>query len=402
MGQRKIIGAVEMGTGKVVALVGEVVDGRSLQILGKAEATSQGVQKGEIVDFKAACDAAHAAIHAAEKEARQEVESVYLALSGRHLGGFANVGSAMVRASDNEVRPPDLQRAVSHAKEKELPEGRCYVHHIKNGYRLDGHVLRNPLHNHGEHLEVSFWHVHAAESRVLQALQVINSFGVPVEDMIVSSLASACMVASDYEKNQGVLVVDIGQGTTDWVLYRGGYVIRTGVIAIGGDHLTNDLSLGLRIHPRYAEEVKRKYGKATLDEDDADEKVFAIGDLSIGDRQVPKRAIYTILNARLEELFTLLAREAGTHLKREHLTAGVVLTGGTSRLPRIATCARRILNVDTRAGQNPSWVDEALRPGEYSTALGLLYYGLKHQQRDDSEQAGQGIFTKVAKILSLT
>ena len=402
MTYNKVIGAVEIGTSKVVALVGELVGDRSLNIIGQGEATTVGVKKGEIVDFRAASDCAHAALQAAERNARATVEAVYLSQTGGHLKGFYNRGVVSVSAPDSIVSKIDIERAVNEAKRKELPDGRVYIHHIHNGDHLDGRPVANPRMMQGDKLEVGYWHVHGDEQKVRDHIHVINGFGLEVEDMIISSIASGSMVASDVEKENGALVLDIGRGTTDYVLYRSGRILRTGVVCIGGDHITNDLSLGLRMAPDQAEKFKKKFGNARIDPVDKSESVWLFGDLTIGERAVPKLAIYKIIAARIEELFSILKRELGGDLNQDRVAGGVILTGGTSRLPGIAEAASSALGVEARLGNNPKWVlREDLRDPEYSCALGLLYYGLNSQRSGDVVQVKKGFVRRVARLLSI-
>ena len=218
MNASTIIGAVEIGTSKIVVLVGEVIDGRELEIIGLGQASSQGVCKGEIVDIRAASDCTHAALLAAEKCAGAEIQGVYLAVTGNHLEGFANSGVVTVEDADNWVRPTDIDRASHNARSKALAPGRLYIHHVRSGFVLDGEPCMEPLDRQGSHLEAHYWHVHGNERKLADPMHVINGFSLRVEDMIVSSIASGSMVTLEEEKRAGVLVLDIGCGTTDFVL----------------------------------------------------------------------------------------------------------------------------------------------------------------------------------------
>jgi len=401
MNRSKIIAGIEMGTSKVVVLVGEVVNGRSLNIIGLGEATSMGIRKGEIVDLRAASDCTHAAIVAAEKNAGAQIDGVFLASTGRQIEGFPNPGIATVSDADNEVSDADIARAVEDAKSKALPPGRVYIHHIRNGYCLDGKVVQDPLRMQGQKLEVGYWHVHGSERTLRDQISVINGINLEVEDVIVSSIASGSAVATDAEKRNGVLVIDIGCGTTDYVLYRNGWAVRTGVIAVGGDHLTNDLSLGLRVNYKHAENLKLRHGKAVTEKSDRSETVMLVGDLMIGDRPIPLYSIEKILEARVSELFMILKNRLGSALSPQNLPGGVVMTGGSSRLARIADQARAVFGVDVRLGENPEWVNtQELRSPEYSTAIGLLYYGLKGQRKPERQapRRATGLLGKFAGI----
>lgn len=399
MDQSQIVGAIEMGTSKVVVLVGEMIKGQNLNIIGIGQSSSKGIKKGEIVDFKSASACTHAAIMAAEKNAGTQIEIVSLAQTGRHLKGFLNMGSVRVTDSENLVSQADIDRSISEAKSKQLPGNRLYIHHIQNSFFLDGHPVSDPFKMRGERLEVGYWHVHGEERNISDAIHVVNGFGLNVQDMILSSIASGCIVASETEKENGAIVIDIGSGVTDYVVYRGGYIVRTGVIPVGGDHLTNDLSLGLRIDCKHAEKLKHKFGKALLDHGEKSDKIWLIGDLTIGDRMIKRRALHQIINARVEELFSMIRQQVGELLNPKDLAGGAILTGGTSRLPEIDALAANVLGLETRLVENPSWVREDLRGPEYSTALGLLYYALTNPEKNKVSRKQRGIFKRVLSAL---
>lgn len=398
MAQSKIIAAVEIGTHKVVALVGDVVEGRTLSIVGIGEVPAQGVRKGEIMDLKAAGDCTHAALLQAEKMAGATIEGVYLAATGSHLDGFANQGSATVSASDNYVTPQDIRRAVDNAKSKVLASGRVYVHHIRTGYLLDGHLVDDPQTMCGETLLVNYWHVHGDEHKIANFLRVINGFSLNVDDMILSSIASGRMVATDEDRRAGVLVIDIGAGTTDYALYRNGAAIRTGVIAVGGEHVTNDLSLGLRINAKSAESIKLRYGKAIVEKEDRNEIRMLLGDLSIGDRPIPQMAISRIIHARLEELFTIIKNRLGSLASQQNAPAGVILTGGTARLKGLTDNASAIFGLPAHFGEIDLTVSNRdLRQPEYATVLGLLQYGAM-AQRPSEPRREAGLLHKLGSF----
>ncbi|MDP0500925.1 MAG: cell division protein FtsA [Verrucomicrobiota bacterium JB022] len=378
----KIIGAVEMGTSKIVVLVGEVHQGRSLNIIGMGQTSSNGIRKGEIVDMRQASDGTHAAILQAEKQAGAQIEGIYLSLSGSHLQGFSNPGMVTVADPDNFVTRDDLRRAAANAKSKALPPGRVYIHHVRSGFVLDGREVGDPIGMQGQRLEARYWHVHGDERKVSDALHVINGFGMDVDDVVLSSIAAGSMVATDAEKQAGVLVVDIGAGSTDYVLYRHGHIVRTGTLAVGGQHMSNDLSLGLRLPAQVAEALKLRVGRAIFTKDDRETTTMAFNDMSIGDRPIPMISISRILHARCEEIFTILKNRLGSQVSPAQLAGGVVLTGAATQLQGLPELAEHVLGVDVRRGTNPDWVvHKELRTPEYSTVLGLLNYGLRNQQR---------------------
>ncbi|HQU09115.1 MAG TPA: cell division protein FtsA, partial [Opitutales bacterium] len=260
MGRSKIAAALEMGSSKIAVLVGEIAPGKTLNIIGMSEVSSNGISKGEIYDFKAASLSAHEALAAAEKSAGVSLDEVFLGISGGHLQGFYNEATVTVSASNSVVAAADVERACRDAKAKQLPQERIYLHHVHNGYELDGRAVVNPVGAQGQKLSAAYWSVHAHTHKVRDAIHVVNGFGLTVEDVIISSLASGVMVSSEAERQNGLLVIDLGAGTSDYVLYRRGFAALTGCLPVGSGHISNDLSLGLRIPSKNAEALKLEFG----------------------------------------------------------------------------------------------------------------------------------------------
>ena len=408
MQESRVIAAVEIGTAKVICVVAEVTAGQSIKLLGRAEASSRGVRKGEIFDFRQACEATHAALNMAEKSAGASVESVYLSHSGRHIEGFFHIGTTAINTPNAQVSETDIARVIENAKAKALPEGRLYLHHIKNGFLLDGKFLENPLHHQGQKLEVAYWHLHADSRRVSEAMNVINRYGLAVDEIIASGVASALVAATDTDKKAGCVVLDIGAGTTDYVVYRRGILVRAGVLAIGGDHLTNDLAQGLRVNINQAETLKKTHGKAILEESDKNEQRWLYGELmsgnsAIGNRPIKLSAFSQILEPRLEELFDILREELGELYDPNQLKAGVILTGGTSHLPGLIPLVKRRLALEAKLAAPVSWVsDPALKGPEYTTVLGLLYSALTLPSRHGPKNEKATFLRKISKLFSVT
>jgi cell division protein FtsA len=372
----KYIGAVEIGTGKVSVLIGEVTNGRSLSIVGMGECASRGVIKGSVFDFKKASDAAHSALLEAERSAGVRVDEVYLAQTGAHLDGFSSDASVQVSAANNMVSEFDISAVCNTARSKQLPEGRMVVQRLRRPFRLDGRLVPDPDSLVGRELQVSYYVVHGQESRIADNIHVIRGFNVRVSELILSSLASGAIVTAPDERQHGVLVLDIGAGTTDYVLYRDGMPQVAGAVPVGGSHLTNDLALGLRLTEGQAEKLKLRCARATTVTKSRDDKVWLNGDFAIGDRQFPRLTIEQITAARVWELLEVVKKKLGPAFAPERLGAGVVLTGGSSKLPGIAEAAGKVFGVSAHLSEAPAWVSENLRDPSFSTVLGLLHYGL--------------------------
>jgi cell division protein FtsA len=365
---------------------------------------SKGVRKGKIADFRAASQCTHSAIIKAETSAGVKVDSVFLSQTGAHLESTFNKGSALVRSSDNRVSRDDIKRAVTDAKSKQLEPSRVYIHYVQNPFYLDGRRVEDPLAFEGERLEVGYLSIHGDERTIRDHIHVINGIGLRVEDMIVSSVASGASVASDAEKQTGVLVVDIGSGTADYVLYRDGYIVKTGAVPVGGDHITNDLRFGLRVDHENAEMIKKRYGKAVIDPNDCDEKIWLRADpeggLTIGDRQIRKKGIYQIIHYRLDELFEIIQDELGGFLDPKHIGAGVVLTGGTSRMVGIEQVASSRLGIKARKTGNSGVGSQDISSPENSTVIGLLTYALQNSREDRRTSQRKGLLGKISTILN--
>ncbi|MDP3070704.1 MAG: cell division protein FtsA [Opitutaceae bacterium] len=374
-----LIGAVEIGTSKITALIGEHA-GRELAIIGRGECRSRGVIKGAVVDFKAASEATHAALEQAEREAGEKIDVVFLAQTGGHLEGFYNEAAVTVKAADNMIEPGDVRTVSDLAKLRDLPFGRTVVHNIRRPFRVDGRVIPgSPVNLVGQRLEVGYWTVHGQEQRLADNMNVIRGFNLEVRELVLSSLAAGHMVTTAEDRQHGVLAIDIGAGTTDFALYRHGCAHTTGVLPVGGSHLTNDLSIGLRLTEPQAEKLKLRYGRATVQTKDKTQKVWLDGTFAIGDRQFSQQAIEQIVSARIWETLEVVRQKLGAAFSPETCAAGVVLTGGTAKLPGLTEVAAQVFGVPAHLGEPPVHVAENLRDPGCSTALGLLYYGITAQ-----------------------
>jgi cell division protein FtsA len=284
-----------------------------------------------------------------------------------------------VSSADNLVSSDDIEQVMALAKGKELPRDRTIIHHIRRPFRLDGRLVDDPEHLEGERLDVSYWTVHGNAARVADQIHIVNGFTLKVQDLILSSLASGAIVATDEDRANGVLVIDIGRGTTDWALYQDGYCHMTGALPVGGEHITNDLSVGLRLTASQAESIKLRYGRATI-QASRGERVWLNGDFAIGDKMISRIAIDQIVSARVEEIFQVVRKSVGELVRPENLRAGVIVTGGTARLPQVDETAAAVFELPARVGEMPPWVKDELRDPSFATVLGLLYYGLQGRQ----------------------
>ena len=402
MSQSRVIAAIEIGTSKIVVLLGEIIGDSGLNIIGHSVGSSKGVKKGVITDLDKASDCVHAAILRAEENTQTRIDEVYLAQTGQHLIGNFNLGSSNISASDGFVRRADIDAATEDAKRRSLPDDRIYIHHIQNPFSLDGNPVENPLSKEGRQLQIGYWSVHGDSEAVSDSLRVIRGIDLDVSDMIISSIASGTVLLEESEKENGALVIDIGGGTTDYMLYRKGYIVKTGVVPVGGDHITNDLSIGLRISRKNAESFKLKDGRAYYQSEDREKKVWLIGDFTIGDRQYPLAAITKIIEARVFEIFDIIKEQLvdSDLFEPSDIASGVILTGGSSRLTGIEEAAHRRFGLEARASEGSQYVSEELRAPEYSTAIGLLHYALTGQENNQEQAKSSGLMRRIVGLFN--
>ncbi len=388
MSQSKVVAAVEIGTSKVAVLLGRFSEDNKLSIIGHSVCLARGIKKGVIENLPLASDCVHAALQAAESKASTRIDEVYLALTGQHLEGTQNFGNATIRDAKGIVKGVDVDQAISDAKRRELPETRSYIHYIRNHFELDGIPVYNPIERQGSRLEVSYWTVHADTEMIKNYLRIFGGYDIKVRDIVISSVAAASILLEQGEKDLGALVIDIGGGTTDWALFHNGYIIRTGVIAVGGDHITNDLSVGLRTGRTRAEKIKVEHGRAYYKSEDKNEKVWLIGDFTIGDKEFPKGAVTRIIEARVKEIFEIIKSELKREdlLKSSEIASGVVLTGGASKLDGIAKVAEDVLGLEVRSADIEAGFDADLRKPEYTTVIGLLRYALTGDEEESENK----------------
>ena len=255
----------------------------------------------------------------------------------------------------------------------------------------------------GAKIDLGYWSIDGDDQAIKQALHVISNYSLEVKDLILSSIASSTMMAGPDLRRAGTLVIDMGAGVTDYALYRQGFVVSTGVVPVGGDHVTGDLSMGLRVLEPYAEKLKIEHGKAVSDPMDDGEDVWIIGNKTIGDRSIPRKAITDVIHVRIVELFEIISKELEGLLDPDELKGGILLTGGGSLLPGVEQIAGKILGFSARRASFPSGIASELAQPENATVLGLLHYGLEDNGLSGrkKEEAEAGFIEKFRKMVGL-
>lgn len=398
-----IIVGLEIGTSKVCAVVGELNEEGALNIVGLGQARSRGVRKGEIVDARAVEEDVRHAIVEAEQMADVEIRSVYLGVTGGHIRGFNNRGVHPVVSADREISDEDVQDVVKNAKAINLPADNNVLHAIRQHFLVDGHEgVTDPVGMLGARLEVDVHVVHGHLNRLQNAIRVVKGMQVEVDEVVFNGLASSLAVLSPAQKELGALVIDIGGGTTDYVVYSGGVIKHTGVLAVGGDHVSNDLAFGLKVPLGRAEQLKIENGSAFMDDTIKGRTMNITSELGLPLNTVNLEHLHRIMALRLEEMFQLIAQDLEQAGLLEYLRAGVFLCGGGARVPGLAQLASQVLGLPVCIGKTTSvnGLKSTLDQPEFATPIGLVKFGsFKLRKRDARPSLKDIIKTGFSKLL---
>lgn len=404
MAREDIHVGLEIGTNKVCAVVAECRADGEIHLLGVGETPSRGVRKGEIVHFENASNCVREALADAEEKSDVEIKSVWLAVTGSHIQSFNNRGSVAIPEEGGEITEEEIQEVEYKAKEISLPRENAILHSIIQHYYVDGQDgVLNPVGMLGRRLEADFHMIHGVMTRVQNAIRCVKEFHIEVEDVVVNSLASAQVVLDQNQKGAGAVVIDIGGGVTDYIAYVDGAVRHSGVLAIGGDHITNDISIGLRIPITRAEKLKIEEGSALLDKSLPGEKIILKNDSGFSGKEVEREMLNRIIYARLEELFGLLRKRILEEIPEHQLGAGIMLTGGCSLIRGIKEVAESVFEMPvhlTRA-QGVSGPTSAFANPQLSTCIGLTRYAQAVRSEMPQNTFFEGLFKKVSRKFGL-
>lgn len=400
--ERYLVG-LDVGTSKVAAIVGEMMDDGALDLIGLGVSAALGLRRGVVVNLEAAVESIKRAIEDAELMAGVEVDSVHLGLSGAHVKGFNSRGVVAVAGKNREITREDVRRAIDAAKAVTLPSGREILHVLPQDFVVDEQEdIGAPVGMTGSRLEVNVHIVTGSASATQNIIACVNRAGVAVLDTALEQLVASEAVLTPDEKELGVALVDIGGGTTDFAIFERGSLWHTGVVAVGGDHLTNDIAVGLRTPIPDAEKIKRRYGCALSVMVDEDETIEVA---SVGGRQpriMARRILSEILQPRAEEIFHRLWDEVCRGGYERSLNSGIVLTGGGAILEGAPEIAEQIFDLPIRRGC-PTGVgglaDHVNSPG-FATAVGLVMYAHRNYLGDAS-RAGAGALGRMARRLQV-
>ena len=375
-----MIVGLDIGTSKVVAIVGEISAEGELSVVGLGSHKSNGLKKGVVVNIDSTVQSIQRAVEEAELMAGCQIHSVYAGIAGSHIRSLNSHG--IVAIKDREVYPQDVERVIDAAQAVAIPADQKILHILPQEYVIDEQEgVKEPLGMSGVRLEAKVHLVTCALNAAHNVEKCIKRCGLEVEDIILEQLASSYAVLTEDEKELGVCMVDVGGGTTDIAVFYDGAIRHTAVIPIAGDQVTNDIAMALRTPTQHAEEIKIKYACALAKLTGAEEtiKVPSVGDRP--PRELSRQALAEVVEPRYEELFTLIQAELRRSGFEDMIPAGIVLTGGTSKMEGVAELAEEIFHMPVRLGspQSVRGLRDIVNNPIYSTGVGLLIYGMKQQ-----------------------
>jgi len=390
MRKEKVVVGLDVGTTKVVALVGNIIDGM-IEIIGLGKAESRGLEKGVVVDIGRTITSIRKAIEEAENMADVKINSVYVGIAGKHITSINNSGTVSINRPDRIIAQDDVRRVVETAQAIQLPSESEMIHVIPRQYIVDGQDgITDPVGMTGTRLEVDVHIVTGAVTAVHNLVRCVENLDVGIEQIVLEPLASSMAVLSSAEKELGVVLMDIGGGTTDISVFRGGDIWFSKVIPIAGEHITNDITVGLQTPIEEAELIKKEAGTALVESVAEDEKieVATIG----GDEKktVSRKKLAKVIEPRVEELLDLGMQEVEDAGYRDLVPAGLVLTGGTSLLQGIAEFAAQRYDIPVRRGRTPQGIHglrDIVESPIFATSIGLLRYAVETKDFKKPEYA---------------
>ena len=398
--ENNLIVGLDIGTSKVVAIVGEVTVEGDIEIIGIGTQPSRGLKKGVVVNIESTVQSIQRAVEEAELMAGCQIRSVYAGIAGSHVKSINSHG--IVAIKDKEVTSADVSRVIDAAKAVAIPADQRILHVLPQEFLIDNQEgIRDPVSMSGVRLEARVHLVTGAVSAAQNIIKCVRRCGLEVDDVILEQLASSAAVLTDDEKELGVCLVDIGGGTTDIAVFTEGAIRHTAVIPIAGDQVTNDIAVALRTPTQYANDLKIKYACALrqLATDDETIEVPSVGDRE--PRRLARQTLAEVVEPRYEELLSLVQAELRRSGFEEICAAGIVLTGGSSKMEGVIELAEEIFHMPVRLGipQHVSGLVDVIRNPIHATGVGLLLFGNKQQTSFSSaeleENAGDSLWKKM-------
>jgi cell division protein FtsA len=401
--KNRTVAAIDVVTTKVCTVIADLDEGGAPCIVGVGIAPSVGLHKGLVVNINEARESIKESIRKAEQSSNYKVESAYVGVTGRHVTSLNNRGVVAITRNDRVVRTDDLRRVLSSAQSVKVPGDRKLLHVIPRSYAVDGQAhVKNPIGMHGFRLDVETHVITAAVTSIQNLIKCIRSIGIDIEDLVLEPLASSEAILTPDEKEVGVVLADIGGGTTDIAVFKEGSIWHTSILPVAGYQLTRDVSIGLGLPFDVAEEMKKRYGSVMPVYESKAEDTAAISQDGHG---VSYQDLCDIIRARVEEILKLILLELPNSEYETLVPAGLVLTGGSSNLAGISTLGRDILQLPVRVGapSNMEGISDALCDPAYATSVGLLAWGVNHERSSNWTRWTFGLALKrmAARLKSL-
>ena len=393
---RNLVVGLDIGTSKVCAIVGEVGVDNSIEIIGIGFHPSRGLKKGVVVNIESTVQSIQRAVEEAELMAGCQIHSVFAGIAGSHIRSLNSHGIVAIR--DKEVSSSDVERVIDAARAVAIPADQKILHILPQEFIIDNQEgIREPVGMSGVRLEAKVHMVTGAVSAAQNIIKCVRRCGLEVDDIILEQLASSESVLMEDEKDLGVALVDIGGGTTDIAVFTEGAIRHTAVIPIAGDQVTNDIAVALRTPTQNAEEIKIKYACALAQLATPEETIEVP---SVGERpprRLARQTLAEVVEPRYEELMTLVQAELRRSGFEDLCAAGMVLTGGSSKMEGLVELAEEILHMPVRLGapQSVTGLGEVVRNPIYSTGVGLLLFGHRHASARHSDRVSEGGFKAV-------
>ncbi len=375
----RTVASIDVGTTKVCTTIADINEHGALQVVGVGITPSVGLHKGLVVNINEARESIRESIRKAEQASNYKLESAYIGVTGRHVTSLNNKGVVAITRNDRVVRPDDLKRVLAAAQSVKVSDDRRLLHVIPRSYAVDGQAgVKNPVGMHGFRLDVETHVITAAVTSIQNLVKCVRSIGIDVEDLVLEPLASSEAVLTEDEKQVGVILADIGGGTTDVAVFKEGSIWHTSILPVAGYQLTRDVSIGLGLPFDVAEEMKKRYGSVMPVYDTKADGNSAISQDGHG---VSYRDLCDIIRARIEEIMKLIVLELPSAEYETLVPAGLVFTGGSSNIAGLAALGRDTLQLPVRVGTpaRMSGITDTLCDPAYATSVGLMLWGAKHE-----------------------
>ncbi|MHB8472985.1 MAG: cell division protein FtsA [Gammaproteobacteria bacterium] len=385
--EKNMIVGLDIGTSKVVAIVGEITPDGQIEIIGIGSHPSRGLRRGVVVNIESTVQSIQRAVEEAELMAGCQIHSVYAGIAGSHIHSLNSHGIVAIR--DKEVMSTDVDRVIDAARAVAIPADQKILHVLPQEFIIDKQEgIREPIGMSGVRLEARVHMVTGSVSAAQNIIKCVRRCGLEVDDVILEQLASSSAVLTDDEKDLGVCLVDIGGGTSDIAVFTEGSIRHTAVIPIAGDQVTKDISVALRTPTQYAEEIKIKYGCSLTQLASPEESIEVPGVGDRGARRLSRHTLAEVIEPRYEELLQLVQAELRRSGFEDLIAAGVVLTGGSSKMEGLIELAEEVFHMPVRVGmpQGVSGLIDVVRNPIYATGVGLLLFGFHSRGERGAEQ----------------